>query len=296
MISELTYVEERQRAGCRTHYHDGIWWQQPWPLYAKPVFDFRAFPPGTARPLRVRALFGYSHQVAEAHMGNRSLEYMILEGEDLSSFSLDRLPAKKRNQVRKGLKQCEIQPLEAIESWLEHIREIYISQAQRHTEFHDAPATPPSFYVNHADRWRKRELRYLTGAGREVWGALVEGRLVGFLVSRQVEEVRVIEKVKSHSDYLQCCLSDGLYFTVLAETARQGTCRRVVNPGVRGGGLDRYKEQFLFKRTEVPLYCSNVALFHLGERLIALRKWRRLFRGTKPQTGKDSAARGTANG
>ena len=197
---------------------------------------------------------------------------MVLEGEDLELFGMDRLRGKKRNQVRKGLRNCDIRRVNDIEPHLEEIREIYISQARRHTEHYELPDTPPRYYVEHAEAWRTRERRYLTTCGRELWGAFVHGELRAFLVSSQVEDVRFIEKMKTHTEALKLCPSDALYYTVLEYGAHVDGCQRVINPGIRGGGLDRYKEQFLFRRTQIPVFVSNVRLFRLAKRVLRLRE------------------------
>lgn len=276
MITEEQYVEDCLRSGVRGHCHDGVWWREPYPFYAKPMFEFRELVPGRARPARRKALLGYSHHVPEAGMGNRTAPYMVLEGEALRGFGLESLPGKKRNQVRKGLKHFEVKRILDVEPRLEEIRAIYISQSMRHTERHEMPETPPGFYVEHADQWRVRERRYLTTRGREIWGAFAEDRLAGFIVSPQVEGVRLIEKAKYHSDFLSLNVGDALYYAVLEAAGKSADCQRVVNPGIRAGRLSRYKEQFLFKHVELPVYVSNLRLFHWVETAKSLaERWRR---------------------
>ena len=275
MISEEKYVEDCLRNGIRGHVHDGVWWREPFPFYAKPMFEFRELVPGSARPAWRRAPLGYSHPVPDPALGNRRLPYMILQGADLRGFGLESLPGKKRNQVRKGLKLCEVALIPDVERHLEEIRGIYVSQAVRHTERHEIPETPPAFYVDHAAQWRQRELRYLTTCGRETWGAFVDGRLVGFIVSPQIEGVRLIEKSKCHTDFLSFNVNDALYFTVLAAAGKNAACRKVVNPGLRGGRLARYKEQFLFKLEALPVFVSHPFIFNAFQRLRSLGGRRR---------------------
>jgi hypothetical protein len=282
VISEETYARDSAALGRRGHLHDGVWWKTPYPGYSKPLFEFRAIVPGESRPASSRALLGYSHHVPEARMGNRFKEYLILEGEALRTFGLPALSSKKRNQVRKGLKLLQVRPVREVEPFLDSIRDIYVSQATRHTERYDLPDTPPTFYTEHEQLWRTRELRHLGTCGRELYGAFAEDRLVAFLVTSHVEGTRFIEKMKSHTDYLHACPSDALYFTVLEEAGRDPACLRVVNPGFRGEGLTHFKEQFLFRRTQVPMYVSNPRLFAWGERMVSL--WARVrHRGRAPR-------------
>lgn len=257
MITEDEYVRDCLDSGAKGHLHDGVWWRQVFPFYAKPIFEYRELPPGSARPDRRRALLGFGHLIPEGTRGNSSVTCMVLQGTDLRGFGLGSLPGKKRNQVRKGLKLCVVGKLEHFDPHLEEIRQIYISQSLRHTEHHERPDTPPSFYSEHAEQWRTRELRYLTSCGRETWGAFVDGSLVGFVVTPQVGGTRLIEKVKCRTEYLQANVVDAMYFTVLEEAARNPECSRVINPGTRGGRLARHKEQFLFKMTVLPAFTSS---------------------------------------
>ncbi len=281
-VSEEEFVQEQLRKGIKGHLSEGVWWHEPFHFYSKPIFEFRAMPPGDTWPARSRSWLGFSHHVPEAHLGNRFMEYMILEGEELRRFDLDRIPGKKRNQVRKGLKSCEVRPIDDLVERLEDIRFIYISQSLRHTEHYDLPDTPPTFYSEHAELWRKRELDLLMCKGREVWGAFISGKLAAFLVTSQIENIRFIEKVKSHTDFLVYCPADALYYSVLKEASDTGDCQRVVNPGIRGEGLEHYKKQFLFKRTAVPIYLSRPQLYRAGEQMFKiLQKFRMGFKRSR---------------
>ena len=275
MITEEQYVEDCLRNGVRGHCHDGVWWREPYPLYAKPMFEFRQLVPGSARPAWRKSLLGFSHHVPEPGMGNLRAPYMVLEGDALRGYGLESLPGKKRNQVRKGLKHFEVRRIEDVEPHLEEIRAIYVSQSMRHAEHHERPETPPEFYERHAEEWRDRERRYLGTCGREIWGAFADGRLAGFIVSPEIAGVRLIEKAKYHTDFLPLNVGDALYYAVLEAAGRSGTCRRVINPGIRAGRLSRYKEQFLFRHVELPVYASASGIVRLGRALTGLpARWR----------------------
>lgn len=276
MITEEQYVQDCLDNGVKGHFHDGVWWREPFPFYAKPMFEFRELVPGSARPARRKALLGYSHHVPDGTPGNRMLSYMILKGDDLRGYGLGSLPSKKRNQVRKGLKHCEVTLLHDVEPHLEAIRDIYVSQSRRHTERYERPRTPPSFYSDPARQWQARERRYLTTCGRETWGAFIDGRLVGFIVSPQIEGIRFIEKAKCHTDFLQFNVGDALYFSVLEAAGKNSGCQKIVNPGFRGGRLTWYKEQFLFKPESIPGYVSNLCLFNAARMIHSVAKRMRL--------------------
>ena len=273
-LSEQEYVEQNPQFFRRLHQHDGIWWDQIYPGYARPAFKFKALAPKTARPAWSEAWLGYSHCVAEPGWGNAAVPYMVLEGENLREFNLARLGTLKRNRVRKGLKQCEVKEVSDLESCLEEAREVCASHSMRGAATRHAHHVSPSFFIEQAETWRKQMRRDFACRGRSWFGAWREGRLVGYVATLRVEDVLLIEKVKLHTEFLPFCPSDALYFHVLSDAAGDVACRRIFNSAPQRPGLDRFKELFFFKPTPIPLYVSNPVFYRLAMRTMALReKW-----------------------
>lgn len=68
---------------------------------------------GSTGPYRFKGLGGYQYPVLEDEKGNTVLPVMVLD--DLPSYNLERLPSKKRNQVRKELiRSVPVRPVEDI--------------------------------------------------------------------------------------------------------------------------------------------------------------------------------------
>ena len=111
MVTEETFAKEEKRLGKQVHLHDGVWWVRTAPLYCKPVHEFRAFPPKSARPHPLKALLGYSHQVPDPAQATRCIRMNVLQGEDLRSFSIERLSIKRRGKVRSGIRDCRVEIL-----------------------------------------------------------------------------------------------------------------------------------------------------------------------------------------
>jgi hypothetical protein len=262
-MTEEQFARERIELGARVHQHDGVWWEQVNPWFARPAFRFRPVVPGAARPAPGKALLVYSHHVPEVPMANWHTDYMVLEGEDLREFSLDRLPAKKRNQVRKGLKLCEIRPLTDLEPWLEEARSICASHAERLADSRAAFHATPAFFRDHAETWRQQMRRDFAAPGRSWWGAFAEDRLIGYIATLAVDSVRVLHKLKLHSDGLARNPSDALYFVALEHASHDPACHRVFNspPQPKRPELDRFKEQFLFKPRPIPFYISRPSVY-----------------------------------
>jgi hypothetical protein len=204
---------------------------------------------------------------------------MGLEGDNLRDFGMARLDSKKRNQVRKGLKCCEVRIISDLEACLEDARDVCISHAQRGAASRKAFHASPDFFRTEADTWRAQMRRDFAGGGREWYGAWHAGRLIAYLVTLQVEDTVLVEKMKLHTDALAHGPSDALYFHVLSRFAPDSACRRIINSSPQRPGLDRFKEQFLFKATPLPQFVSNPAAYRLAMRIMAVRnKWKEFRR------------------
>ena len=271
MLTEAQYVEQQRALGRRIHEHDGVFWEEIHPFYCKPAFVYKAFACGAARPARWRSLLGYSHQVLRPEQANRSLPVMVLPRERLEGFGLPALPQKKRNNVRRALEHCEVRMIENIESVLERLRAINLSQAVRHDQGAGSEVSAQR-YTAEADAWRAQMRREAALAGREWWGAYVGGELAAYLRTFQVEDIRVIQQAKADTDYLKSYPMDAIYYNVLLAAAADPVCRLIVNGRPQHPSLNHYKEQFLFRADEFPYYSSHALLVELGKRALQLQK------------------------
>jgi hypothetical protein len=268
---EQNAEQKRTRLGCRLHLSGGVWWERQQPCYAKPAFEFQSFMPGAAKPSRKRGFFIYSHQVPSPATANRFVDWMILEGEDLMQFSLARLRSEKRNQVRKGLKNCEVRIITDIEPHLEQALQINATQAKRHMAtgwFTRSTA----YFSRHIEAWKTETRLHFSLPGWQWWGAFVQGRLAAYMRTLQVADVLFIMSMKNHTDFLKLCSSDAIYFTALEEASRSGSANRIVNGGPMRPSLDHFKEQFLFKRTATPYFLSGETMLRLGTRLFRVKE------------------------
>jgi len=271
MLTEAEFAEQQIMLGRRVHYNEGVYWEEVRPWYCKPAFIYSAFEPGEARPAFGRRWLGFSHQVMSFAKGNRSVRLMVIDGERLKDFSMMALPSKKRNQVRRGLRDCEVELIQDLEPVLERIREINISQAVRQQEGRGAE-TPARRYLEEADEWRVQVRRDFSLPGREWWGAYIDGELAAYMRSYQVGDTRVIEQTKADSKCLKNYPMDALYFSVLSEAAADEYCCQIVNGRPMHASLNHYKEQFLFKNREYPYFSSHAWMVELGKRITMRRR------------------------
>jgi hypothetical protein len=123
---------------------------------------------------------------------------------DKRSYELDGLRNVARRAVRKGLRNCSVEPISfkrlADEGW-----ELQLDTWERQQR-------DPEFSHN---AWRTRCLAAADLPGFEAWGALVEGRLAASLTTFQMEDCCYILSQQSHRDYLRARVNNALSFVVV---------------------------------------------------------------------------------
>lgn len=251
------------RTGGSAHLSGGVWWVRHAPCYFKPLVESRPFRKGAARPSVLKCGLAYSHQVEAGREAGRFVDFMILPGERLKEFGLDGLRPDKRNQVRKGLRCCEVRQLEDLDRYIEDLRRINISQAERLAAGGNH-GRPVSYYQGDARAWRTSMSRIFGAPGHEWWGAWVEGRLAAYAVTIAIEEVLIVSAAKSDSLYHQANPNDAIYFTVLSTAAAYGGFSTVVNGGPLRPSLDRFKQGFGFSCVARPYYVHDFGVAKLS--------------------------------
>jgi hypothetical protein len=132
---------------------------------------------------------------------------------DGPSYTLDGLDRRSRQNIRKGLKNCRVEPISferlAEDGWLLE-KDTQDRQGRR---------------VNQSEgAWRKRCLAAVDLPGFEAWGALVDGRLVASLLTFQMDDCCEMISQQCHRDYLRARVNNALSFVVTEEMVnRPGT-------------------------------------------------------------------------
>lgn len=261
MITVESFAQGERQLGKSVHLHDGVWWVKTAPFYFKPILEFHPIALKSAKPHPWLALMGYSHQVADPSQATRHMKWNILQGDDLRHYSLERLPGKKRNQVRQSVNSCRVEQVSNIESLLEEMKIINISQALRF-EASDGKGDflPPAYYERNTAKWRQDMLKIFRHPGHWFMGAFVADKLAAYVDLIQIEDTWMFGAVKSRDDYLSYRPVDALYFTILIMASQCQDCNRVVN----GGGdneretLTHFKSQFLLKPMVCPYYSRTL--------------------------------------
>jgi hypothetical protein len=136
---------------------------------------------------------------------------IVFEGGD---YTLAVMGHRTRKNVRKGLRECKIEPItfQALvdEAW--DLRLDAFDRQGRHR------------FISR-DSWRKRYLTATDLPGFQAWGARVENRLAGYAVTFQMGDCLCILDHQSHRQYHELNINNALTYVV----SEQGAS----SPGVR---------------------------------------------------------------
>lgn len=256
-ISE--YARYWMGCGIPIHYSEGVFWKRLAPFYFKPLWEFDSFPRGSSRPALRSGGVTYSHQVLERRDASRLVHFLVLDQEGLERFSLETLRPEKRNQVRKGLRCCEVREISDVADILGDLRLIAISQAERLAP-HANQGHGPAYYEHRRAQWEASILENFRAPGHTWWGAFSEGRLVAYAMTIAVNDVLMLTAAKSHSAFLHLNPNDAIYFRFLSAAAEVHRFRCVANGGPMRASLDRFKEGFGFVPTAIPYFTRDFGI------------------------------------
>lgn len=122
---------------------------------------------------------------------------------DKPDYTLEGLDRRTRQNIRKGLKNCQVESISferlASEGWLLE---------------KDTQARHDRNNAVDEQTWIKRCMAAKELPGFEAWGAIVEGRLVASLLSFQCDDCCELITQQCHHDYMPMRVNNALCFTV----------------------------------------------------------------------------------
>ena len=166
----------------------------------------------------------------------------------ISAWSLaDSVGGKRRNLIRKGLRNNEVRKLDNLDDYREDLAEISISTAIRTKRGY-----PPTYYRERGQEWWESILRVANYS--EFWGAFFEGKLIAYLSVHVAGHRAVIDGAKSRTEFLNTCPNDALVFSFLESCRQRGNIREVWYGHFSEDkpSLNQFKASFGFNGTRVP--------------------------------------------
>lgn len=120
-----------------------------------------------------------------------------------STYGLDGLDRRSRQNVRNGLKNCRVEPISferyAKEGWF--LETDTLDRQGRHKKQKE-------------ERWQRQCMAAADLPGFEVWGALANGRLAASLLTFQMEDCCEMIFQQCHRDYLNARVNNALTYVV----------------------------------------------------------------------------------
>ncbi len=133
---------------------------------------------------------------------------------DHPSYDLNSLGPWARKNVRRGLKNCVVEPI-SVQRFVEEGRALRSDTLDRQGR---------RFRMSR-ETWKRRYSIVAELQGFEVWAALVQGKLGAFLLTFQMEEACYFLYQQCHRDYLREHVNNALTFVVTQTMIRRSGIR-----------------------------------------------------------------------
>ncbi len=187
------------------------WWYQVKPGLCWPVDAFKVIDPERVCPPFSKAYFGYQHLVPDELDANSRLVINTIF--DLKDYGPNKLKPNRRNKVRNGLKNCELEVLknyskeifnECRATWNDLSARTGWKQAAKETTFDE--------------EWRM--LLDCAGASIILAREKTSGRLSGFMITKITGDTAYSDTVAARTDMLHTKVNDALRYSFLANAMR----------------------------------------------------------------------------
>lgn len=173
--------------------------------------------------------------------------HAVYEG---STYTLETLERRSRQNVRAGLKNCQVEPMSlerlAEEGWL--LEQDTVSRQGRQIAVDK-------------EAWSRRYLSARDLPGFEAWGAFVEGRLVASLLGFQMEDCCELLSQQCHRDYLNARVNNALSF-VVTQTLVERPANRSVFYALHSLDAPANIDEFKFRMGYVAKPVRQRVVFH----------------------------------
>lgn len=186
------------------------------------------------------------------------------------NYSFENLTSKARNQTRRGLSRCAVEPV-SFEFLSKKGMALNRETLQRQNR---------QVSSNFTEYWERYYCYASRAEGAEAWGAFVGGDLAAYLIAFRIDDCANILIVRSASEHLASYPNNALLFRYLTSTLREPNIREV-SIGFESiqsdmTSLDHFKYGMGFRRVEVGQrveLASWLAFFARGPLLSGLQRF-----------------------
>ncbi len=240
-VSAEHYAEFLTRMGHKVRVVDGVWWfNTSRGVYTSFPYDQNL----NAETVPFREVLGRDGLVARfgcsVHQGVPSFRFLC----DDPAYDFPNLRSRTRTQVRRGLEECQIEPVEfdvLRKSAVPLNADTLIRQGR------SVPASLESY-------WQKYFDAASTTPGAEAWAAFADGQLAAYLIAFIMEKTSHVLIVRSATTHLKKYPNNALLFRYLHDRIRdpQIDCISYGYESIQSdlGSLDQFKVGMGFRAAE----------------------------------------------
>jgi hypothetical protein len=246
-LTEARVAELFERQGLPVSRHHGRRWiQKPRGFYHSLHWLARHNADQARKPSAL--CWGYRTTLHEsaAHLSNGSLPVHLLT--DVGGYDMQALPSKRRNQLRKCLREVEIVALTGPALLREQGHAVMSTAMKR------IGAGPPPT-VEQYNRANDESFGSSGSSGSVCLAGLVDGRLAGYLVGRAIESSAYVDNIYLDTEMLGTNVGTGLVYEY-AQICRRCESIREMAYGLHmpeDDALHRFKDGMGFPVVHVPL-------------------------------------------
>ncbi len=227
---------------------DGRWWFSPRPGLAWLADCYCAAPRGQARPPLSISFLAYQHMTPDETQANSQL--VINTVLNVPEYGPASVPLKRRNGIRKSLKNCDVELLTTFDSdAFDQCRQAWNDLTQRTGWRHTADK--PEF-----DRTLGRMLD-LPGVTLLVARDRERREVAGFNLVKIIGDTAYVDTIASRSDMLKLRVNEALMYTFVASAGRiSGVAKAHYAIRSYVAALEDFKQGVGFVPTAFPCYTA----------------------------------------
>ena len=250
----------QRSSGAHVRKIRGTWWVEVRPFFFRPLFPFSEITPGLRNYPLQSVVGGVLHLVPAAAAANSCMNLFLYD--QVREYSLDRLGAKARSTIKKGLRNFHAARITDLNSFTEEAYPVYRSFYDRTRYFYKSERTEKRSFL----AWAKP---LFDNPKIMVLGAYLEDRLCAVDISYQVEDVIIDDVFFSDTKSQRLQVTDFLVHT-LREAASSSAARYIFRGFPCGKeSLDQAKMERGCKIVRLPAYCRiNPVALSIGKALM----------------------------
>jgi hypothetical protein len=244
-----------QRAnGTKVVKINGVWWVEIRPFFFRPLLPYAAIYPNSKQYPLKSLIGGFQHVVPSGVAANSHLNFFFFD--ELQGYSFNKLSDKRKNAIRKGLKNFSVKQIDDVAEFINDAYDIYVAFYNRTKYSYQKKRLNRIFFSSWAETLFDNPKILIIGAYHD-------NKLSAVNISYLVEEVIFYATFFSSTQSLQLQVTDFMIH-IIREAAASSNAKYIFM-GMPSGkrSLDKSKTMRGCKLFKMPAYykINPIALF-----------------------------------